>query len=275
VPSVVDQALCIRVWDWSETSQTVSLFGRQIGLLRGIAKGSKREGSPFSGGFEVLTRGEVVAIVKPSNPLATLTAWDLQETFPAVRRSLGAFYAAMYVADLVHHAIHDSDPHARLFDAASAALRALGSGREGIDQAAVLAFQWAVLSETGYRPELAADVGTGGELIEAPSYGFSPVLGGLMVDPALGEGSDHPVFRFGDGQVWRVRAETVGVLRSLDAGQAHVREHSGGGGLGTPAAIDRANRLLASYLRELFGREPPAMAALFGAGRASGAPAPG
>ena len=113
MPPVHDIALCIRHWDWSETSQTVSLFTRTHGLIRGIAKGSKREKSNFSGGIELLTRGQALFILKPAADLANLTAWDLQETFPAIRRNLSSFYSAMYMADLLQH-IEDIEPDQRL-----------------------------------------------------------------------------------------------------------------------------------------------------------------
>ena len=44
-----DTAICIRRWDFSETSQTVSLLTREHGILRGLAKGAKREKGTFSG----------------------------------------------------------------------------------------------------------------------------------------------------------------------------------------------------------------------------------
>ncbi|MBM4027044.1 MAG: DNA repair protein RecO, partial [Planctomycetes bacterium] len=37
-----DQAICLRTVDYSETSQVVTLFARQAGKVRAIAKGSKR-----------------------------------------------------------------------------------------------------------------------------------------------------------------------------------------------------------------------------------------
>lgn len=248
--SITDQAVCIRHWDWSETSQTVSILGRELGLIRGLAKGSKREKSRFSGGFEVLTRGEVQAIVKPSAELATLTAWDLQETFPAVRRSLQSYYSGMYLADLVRHSLHERDPHPALYDSLVAALRLLGDP-DG-DRRAVLGFQWATLAETGYRPELALDVATGAPLAEARTYGFAPRLGGFTAD--LAETGAHAAPS--TGPVWRVRAETLALMRAMAAQ-----------GVDTPGpaeALDRASRLLASYLREILGRELPAMKALFG-----------
>jgi DNA repair protein RecO (recombination protein O) len=240
VPTVTEQALCIRQWDWSETSQTVSLLGRDSGLVRAIAKGAKRENSRFSGGLEPLTRGEMIAILKPSADLGQLIAWDLQETFPVLRSRLSAFYAGMYMAELVHSALTERDPHPALFDALLAALRALGL--PAAERDAVLRFQWATLVEAGYRPELDADIISGGPLAPARSYLFLARQGGFASDT----GAEAP-------GAYRVRAETVAGLRDLAAG-----------GTPAPETTERASRLLALYLREILGRDMPSMHAYFG-----------
>jgi DNA repair protein RecO (recombination protein O) len=243
VPTVTDQAVCIRHWDWSETSQTVSLFSREQGLLRAVAKGARRENAPFSGGLEVLTRGEMVAIVKPSADLANLIAWDLQEVFPALRRSLTAFYSGMYMADVVQSSVTEHDPHPALFDALLDALRTLGDGRDG---AAVLRLQWAALSEAGYLPELELDVARGTPLERARAYTFLPRLGGFSASTP------------DSGPAWRVRAETRDGLRSLAGDDPGVPADV------PPETVERASRLLAIYLREVLAREMPSMQALFG-----------
>lgn len=239
--AVRDQAICVRVWDWSETSQTVSLFSREHGAVRAIAKGAKRENSRFSGGLELMTRGEMIAIIKTGEALAVLTAWDLQEAFPVARRSLSAFHAAMTMLDLLNHAVTDHDPHPELFDALLAGLRRLRTPED--DRLVLLAFLWRVLSETGHRPELANDVRAGTTLGSAKSYAFSPRLGGLTRDDgAAADGESGPL--------WRVRAETVELLRRLSTG-THESP--------APATVDRATRLLASYYREVFAVEPPTL----------------
>lgn len=232
--SIRGDAICVRHWDFSETSQTVSLLLREHGLLRGLAKGARREKGAFSGGIELLTRGHVVGIVKPSGALATLTSWDLSETFPAVRASFRAYSEAMFMADLAGHLLRDGDPHPGVFDALAAGLRALPGG------SVVLAYQWALLSECGYAPELINDVRAGAPLAPAETYAFMPGLGGLVAD------------RGGEG--WRVRANTVDVLRTLDS-TGDVR--------GSGEAVERANRLMASYIREILGKEPPSMRVVF------------
>lgn len=213
-------------------------------MIRGLAKGSRREKSTFSGGLELLTLGEVTAIIKPDNALSLLTSWDLRDPFPALRASLRAFHVAMYAAEIIQHMVTDADPHPLLFDALVELLAAM-SDREAIERAA-LAFQWATLVETGLRPELDHDVATGEPLRTSKVVGFSPRLGGFTgVDCTSAP-----------GQVWPVRRETLLALRAIAKRCASTASIA-------PATTDRANRLLASYLREIIGRELPAQSCVF------------
>lgn len=251
---VRDEGVCVRHWDWSETSQTVSVFTREHGLVRGLAKGAKRQESRFSGGLELLTRGELIASTRPGRDLATLTAWDLRESFPGPRRSLRAFYCGMYMADLTQHVVSEGDAHPALYAALVGALRELEQAHRAA--AGLLSFQWAALSETGHRPEMTDDVAVGGALASARSFGFSPRLGGLTIDRKAG--TSEPASPEVPGPLWRVRADTVELLRSIGDGHGHSTLSA------APAVIDRANRLLAAYFRELLGREPASMAAAVG-----------
>lgn len=215
-------------------------------MLRGLAKGARRERSSFSGGFEVLTRGEISAILKPGTDLATLTEWDLQEIYWPPRQSLFAHRAGMYLIDLVRHAITDHDPHDGLWDTLNEVLRHLPLQR---DFEQVLRLQWGLLVETGYRPRLDADVITGQGLpADAETYGYSASSGGLVRDPGR-SGPDH---------IWRVRGDTVQILRSLENEEA--------GKLGPPESVERASRLLATALSELLSRDLPSRAALYEGG---------
>jgi DNA repair protein RecO (recombination protein O) len=254
MPTISDSAVCIRRWDFSETSQTVSLLTREHGIIRGLAKGAKREKGAFSGGLDVLTRGQVVAIVRPGRELATLTEWHLDETYRVIRRRLDANRAGLYMADLVHHMLTDQDPHPPVFDALVEALDGLADPSQvGM---ALLLFQWRVLAETGYRPEVERDAETGRPLPEdAEVLAFNPRAGGIVAAPV---GSDH----------WRVRRSTVELLRTVASGSPAVPIE--------PEAVRRANRLLAVYCRELIGSELPTMRWAFsdrGAGSGGGGPA--
>lgn len=247
MPAIHDDAVCIRHWDWSETSQTVSLFARNTGLVRALAKGSRRAKSPYSGGLEMLTRGEAGLILRPNTELALLTDWDLRETYPALRRTLAAFNAGMYAADLVQRFVRDHDPHPALFDTLVGSLDELGrDGRVAVLQATVR-FQWAVLREAGFRP-LLGDGRDGASRIEGDVLLFDPEFGGVRAVAAEGTGT---------AEGWKVRRGTIELLQKM-AGDPRA-----------PAAdaesLARAARLLGAYIAHVLGEEPPTQrAALLG-----------
>ncbi|MEO0587053.1 MAG: DNA repair protein RecO, partial [Planctomycetota bacterium] len=236
MPRFEDEAVVLRAVEWSESSQIVTLLTRTHGKVRGLAKGSKRQ-SPssvqrFTGGFELLTVGRVTATTRPSTDLATVTEWDLLNANPHLRRSLTRQRVGFVAASYVDALTADEDPHEALYHAVCAVL---GDGDDGDgDEVAgaegLLGFQWALLSEAGYRPELAVDVRTGAELADAKRYTFDPQAGGFTAE----RGDDR----------WRVRGETLALLRTVAAGEEIDAKAAG-------ATVGRANRLLTSYVREL------------------------
>ena len=239
-----DQAICIRHWDWSETSQTVSLFARDHGIIRGIAKGARREHSTFSGGIELMTRGEVVVSLKATDALSTLTAWDLQETFRASRATLAGFYGGMAILDIVQHSLQPGDPHPEFFDAAVSGLRALAVA--GKEREAVLSVLWRALVETGHAPQLSIDIRSGESLADVPVYGFWPGLGGFSVETTPPSLMAEPNLQ----TVWKVRRETLHFLR----GETPIVDPD--------AATDttrRAMQLLLAYFRWVFSDEVRAL----------------
>ncbi|MCR9076377.1 MAG: hypothetical protein NXI07_10110, partial [bacterium] len=89
--------------------------------------------------------------------------------------------------------------------------------------------------------ELRADVADGGRLAAGQElYGFDARHGGFTRDPGNAELAD----------VWRVRSETLEVLRRLDEGGGV--DSMGDSGL---RAMTRAGALLAMYIRTLVGHE--------------------
>ena len=81
------------------------------------------------------------------------------ESLSGLRRDLRANRVGWYLADLVHHLLNEHDPHPVTFDALDATLR----GLEDPSAAALhlLLFQWRLLDDVGYRPEVDRDAETG------------------------------------------------------------------------------------------------------------------
>ena len=118
-------ALVVRGTDWSETSRIATLFTRECGKVRALAKGGRRLKSNFDCAFDLLSVCRVVYLRKAHGGLDLLTEAQLAERFPALRTDLHALYAGYYIAELLADGTQDYDPHPVLFDTAVEALRGL------------------------------------------------------------------------------------------------------------------------------------------------------
>ena len=256
MPRIRDQAICIRQIDWSETSQIVGVLTREHGQVRGLAKGSKRNSpsaiAKFSGGIELLTAGEILAIIRPAG-LATITEWDLQKPYWHLRRNLGAQHLAMYAADLIAALLPEHDPHPATFDELDRLLVSLANpGRPDSD---LLRFQCRLLQDIGYEPQLHQNARTGLILPDDPVYLFDPHAGGLLQhDGRLGSDTD-------DAGPWRVRRETIDALRAGMGVQGDERITGF-----EDKTIERANKLLCVYIRCILDRDLPTMSVVLGRG---------
>ncbi len=175
-------ALVVRGSDWSETSRISTLFTREFGKVRGLAKGGRRLRSSFEIAFDLLTVCHIVFIRKSSGGLDLLTEAQLVEQFPVLRTDLTALYAGYYVAELLADGTQDYDPHPALFDAAIGTLRALG-GPGGSLPAAVGRFELVWLRELGYGPRLDACASCGSAVrppTAAGRIGYSQTAGGVV-----------------------------------------------------------------------------------------------
>ncbi len=249
MPRIKDLAIVLRETDWSETSQIVTLLTQAHGLVRGLAKGAKRQAPSsvqrYSGGLEPLTLGQVVGTLKPATGLATLTEWDLLDPYPHFHRDLQALHLGLYVADVTAAFLADHDPHPASFAAVRTALSGLASAAERAG--VLLRFQWSFLQDAGLAPRLDADVRGGAALPEAATYLFDARAGGLMADDGRPEAGWSPT------GPWRVRHQTIDLLRQLADGRDWAGTAAG------IAGVQRANRLLCAYMRSTLDRELPTM----------------
>jgi DNA repair protein RecO (recombination protein O) len=174
-------ALVVRGTDWSETSRITTLFTREFGKVRALAKGGRRLQSNFEIAFDLLTVCHIVFIRKAQGGLDLLTEARMEERFPALRRDLQALYAGYYVAELLADGTQDYDPHPPLFDAALGTLRGLGeAGRLAADS--VTSFELVWLKELGYSPRLDICAACGSEVLPpgVERAMFSPSAGGVL-----------------------------------------------------------------------------------------------
>ena len=184
MPAEKATALVVRGTDWSETSRITTLFTREFGKVRALAKGGRRLRSNFEIAFDLLSVCEVVFLRKAHGGLDLLTEARVVERFPHLRSDLKALYSGYYVAELLADGTQDYDPHPPLFDEAVAFLRRLGAPAEPAAGrvAGLSGFELVWLRELGYSPRLDACAACGTPLMPGPAarVGFSPAAGGVV-----------------------------------------------------------------------------------------------
>jgi len=172
-----EPAFLLHMVPYRETSLVVDLFSRNHGRIGAVAKGAKRPRSALRAvllQFQPLTVGW-----SGRNELRTLVGaeWRGGLTSPAGQALLSAFY----MNELLIRLLPREDPHPGLFDGYEKALGALSDGAS-IDET-LRRFEWLLLRETGYAPDLAHDadgrpIAPGAEYSWSPGSGFRPALKG-------------------------------------------------------------------------------------------------
>jgi DNA repair protein RecO (recombination protein O) len=176
-------ALVLRTTDWSETSRIATLWTRELGKVRALAKGGRRLRSSFENALDLLTLCSIVLLRKSSGGLDLLTEAQVIQRFPGLTLHLPALYGAYYVAELLEAGTEENDPHPELFDHAVATLAGLNESGENESAVRpglqVMRFEMQLLEEVGYAPVLAGCASCGAKVDESRP-GFSVEAGGVV-----------------------------------------------------------------------------------------------
>jgi len=150
------QAVVLRSVPFGETSAVVTLYCRDLGKVRALAKGAWRPKSGFDGGLDLLSTSQVLVLRRSAGGLDLLTEACLEHRF-RVAASLPAVAGGMHVAELLDGLTADADPQPELFDAAHSTLRRLSGScaPDAAVAAVVVAAELAILRLTGHAPALA------------------------------------------------------------------------------------------------------------------------
>lgn len=272
---VFTQAICLRQTDWSETSQIATLLTQEHGVIRAIAKGSRRWNAPFSGGVEVLTRGEVAVFLKPARELQLISEWDLQETFPAGRHHWRTHCLQLLAVEVALRLVPAGPESTQAFEHLLSLLRQFEADHEqhaheshGPSDWWLAVYLWQMLDQAGHAPDLASAPPT-----EQTKGAASDVA---LFAPELGRWLSP---REQAATTWAMRRETLTLLREVaTAGMPQPTDHHfstnhetdnprGSKAFNNPklprASLARAGRFLVAFLEYVSGQEIRTASAIF------------
>jgi DNA repair protein RecO (recombination protein O) len=182
-------AVILKRSDLGEADRILTLFTRDRGKVRAVARGIRRSTSRSAGHLEPFTLSDVLFAV--GRELDVVSQADTLDAHRAVREDLERTTHAYYLAELVDLLTEEHMENRGVFDALVQGLRELVDATDA--RLVLVAFHLRLLDALGYRPELRECVGCRAA-IEPRRNGFSPQLGGVVCpECAAAERSARPI----------------------------------------------------------------------------------
>lgn len=167
-----DEGIVLKTIKLGEADRIVTLYTRENGKVRAVAKGIRKTKSRFGARLEPFTHVQLL-IYKGRN-LDTITSVDIIEAFEPLRRDYLRLTSASALVDIVEKITPDREAAPTVYSLLCQGLAALADGGGA---PVVPGFLVKLLSLSGYHPSLSVCAGCG----DAEQLGaFSAAFGGVV-----------------------------------------------------------------------------------------------
>lgn len=194
------EAVIMRRTDFGEADRLLTLFSREQGKIKAIAKGARKPQSRKTGHVELFMRTKF--LVAKGYDLDVITQAEMIDAYLALRDDLVRMTYASYGVELLDRFTADEDRHPEIYDLL---VEALGWFAAHDDLLLVARYyELHLLAMAGYKPQLFQCVSCGQPIEEQDQF-FSAEQGGLLC----------PNCHEADSRAKPVSAVSVKVLRYL------------------------------------------------------------
>lgn len=169
------EAIVLKRTDFGEADRLLTLYSREFGKLKAIAKGARKPQSRKTGHVDLFMRTQF--LFAKGQSLSIITQADTVETYAALRTDLMRMTHASYMAELLDQFVVDEDPNRPLYQLFSDGLSWCAMGEQL--PLATRFYELHLLSLTGFQPQLFRCVGCN-EPIKEQNQFFSAELGGVL-----------------------------------------------------------------------------------------------
>ena len=176
-------AIVLRHADWGEADRLVTLYTREQGKLRAVAKGARKITSRKAGHLEPFTH--VKLQLARGRSLFVVTQAETVEAYLPLRETLVMTGTASYVVELLDRFVYEEEgANPTLYRLLADTLKRLANGED--PWLAVRYYEMRLLDFLGFRPQLFECANCGRE-IKAEDQFFSFSAGGVIC-PRCGRG---------------------------------------------------------------------------------------
>ena len=195
--SLRGEAVVLRHTDWGEADRLLTLYTRESGKLRAVAKGVRRLRSRKAGHLEPFTR--VALMLARGRDLWIVTQAETVDAFPELALDLQRTGHAAYVLELLDRFTYEEGPNRPLYQLLVDTLQRVARAADPFIP--VRYYDMRMLDLLGFRPQLFECVQCG-KTIQAEDQWFSAAQGGVLC-PACGSPDN----------AWRVSMNALRYLR--------------------------------------------------------------
>jgi len=193
------EAVILRHTDWGEADRLLSIYTRERGKVRALAKGVRKVRSRKAGHLEPFTR--VTLQLAKGRDLLIVTQADTLQAYLPLRDNLIKTGTASYIVELLDRFTYEEESeNSAIFHLLTETLNRIAS--EPDPWLAVRYYEIRLLDFLGFRPHL-FECANCGRAIQAEDQFFSPARGGVLC-PRCGAGLPG---------AWRISMEALKYLR--------------------------------------------------------------
>ena len=175
--SIRAEAVVLRHRDWQEADRLLVLYTRELGKVRAVAKGVRKQASRKAGHLEPFTRVRL-QMASGRSDLLIISQADTVDAYLSLREDLEQTGSAAYAAELLDRFAYDEEGgNPAVFRLLTDTLARLN---QGVDPWLVLRYyEMRLLDYLGFRPQLFACTNCEKE-VKAIDQFFSPERGGVL-----------------------------------------------------------------------------------------------
>jgi len=169
------EAVVLRRIDFGEADRLLTLYSREFGKIKAIAKGARKPQSRKTGHVELFMRSKF--LLARGRDLDIVTQAEMMDGHAALREDLVRTTYASYAVELLDRFTVEEDQHLGVYDLLLEVLAWFAGGDDVM--LAARFYELRLLALAGFRPQLFHCVNCN-ESIEEQDQFFSAELGGLL-----------------------------------------------------------------------------------------------
>ncbi|MGC8897812.1 MAG: DNA repair protein RecO [Bacteroidota bacterium] len=151
---VKTEGIVLRAMDYRETSKIATIYTKDVGKIRVIAKGIRKQKGGYAGAaLDAPTRDAIIFSYREGRELSILTQADILDPYLHLKNRYEAISTAWRIVELVDHSVHDGDPNLSLYQLLNQAFELL-NGETKSTENVFYAFEIAFAEVLGFALQL-------------------------------------------------------------------------------------------------------------------------